>query len=83
MYSDPANWGITEPMLTVLFAYHGKAIALSDDGELFYSELPEEFIFPGSVLPIGNASSIRDLSKDEIREINAISQDILMRYRFD
>ena len=44
MYSTPADWGMTEPMLTVLFSYQEKAIVLSDNGELFYSEMPEEYI---------------------------------------
>ena len=83
MYSTPADWGITEPMLTVLFSYQEKAIALSDNGELFYSEMPEEYIFPGSVLPISDTTPIQELPENERQEIQRLCCDILARYRFD
>ena len=52
MYTTPADWGITEPMLTVLFSHQEKAIALSDNGELFYSEMPEEYIADAGILQV-------------------------------
>ena len=83
MYSTPADWGITEPMLTVLFSHQERAIALSDNGELFYSEMPEEYNFPGSVLPISDAAPIQELPENERQEIQRLCRDILARYRFD
>ncbi len=79
-YDNPANWGITEEMLTVLFPYNGLAIALADDGELFCSDLPAEYAVPGTVIAKNSARPVSELPEIARTDITVIADVILGRY---
>ena len=62
--------------------YFNKLDLMLSSGE-GYTEMPEEYIFPGSVLPISDAAPIQELPENERQEIQRLCRDILARYRFD
>ena len=83
MYTTPADSGNYRTDADRSVFPSGKSNRPFDNRGIVYSEMPEEYIFPGSVLPISDAAPIQELPENERQEIQRLCCDILARYRFD
>ncbi len=67
------------PVVTVKFACNGKTFAVSDDGEYFFCEMPEEYAVPGTLFLQELASPVSELPEQERKEFEIIRKRLRER----
>lgn len=58
-----------QPNNEIIAYINGKAIVLNDNGDLFYAEMPEEFVTIGGFIFSGGLSPLSELPSPEQRLI--------------